>query len=1334
MHPAISTSFSQRTIKDYVARITHVHTCEYFDLILAFPFLTYPLYVFLVLISSARQLSRPKVVALQLKQRVEALKVLERALLQCQRLDDASSANAKQMQAAWQKQQALNLQERGIFPDLSEAAPGDDLFGPTTVPLATEGCCLVWALAKPLLQTQLRKHAHRALELAANYLATCDSPLQSLRSQLHYEVARCEIASDFLSKAAEHVALAKRADYGTLVAGEVQPPSLTADLLSELVSELATTAQVALSVNDSNDGHEELKDIPTADQQKGMLNDVAEAKAGGLLKAGALPTPVDVLQMTPEALADHVQRRKLDASVLPLDLTLTLKKAIYEDPEGCEERALLVLEQAKEATNPALQSMLLGQAAALLIEGQEVEEAAAATGGGSVGGGISVTSKSMRSQSSGQEAGGSGASQEKDLEAVLVFASPEADGRIPPNDPSAAGDDGTAGGGGASVASGKAEEASKASSKKSKGGSKASAATAAPAAAAGAVSTSADLWSQLPPPNPKAKLRASLWADLLNLAWAKKAPTAVPLVLKASRALLEGPGKSVSTSSGANAGVGSELVASDPNAVSASAATTASPTFLPWSPRRYAPLVAQQVEAQYALAQSLAVLLAHVPDRELVPTNEVSDELQRAQVASSRRELGTALGGDGSDVNGSIGSSSSNPPVVVLSARVQRLKKGCLGALVGGLRRALRLATDNGDGSGLASGGDPDAMPIEPLDAPAPTPAAAAAPSTFTPGVPSGKTLNIKLSALLGPPLSLAAQAYRYLVENGAVLLWNLHLPLVVRGAFQEVSPELKSAWQLAERALRAVQSPDSQLYANIATALVEAHVAHGELAEAEKVCRRVQLLCRPLQAQRACKVRSAIAHLPSGGLALVPLPGAPANVLTELKAFAALSSGSAIATAAAGAAPEVPSEAPLRFVYDPTENPPVYDEAKAKQLFVHAHFTVVGVLEQLRARSAVLDAEEAAREAADEVTLAAASASGTDSAEQAEALSTARLEARRVAAEELAKPLEEVVELMAWDAAAAGSAYRQAAAVTAWHVHALAASKGGGSAGLFEAAGELHRLVGLSRSVLSQEEDVELLELRTELWSKLAAEALKLNKARLAQRCCRAALSAIVGVANHTNHDRNGGGAGASPALLSRVPPNVWRWRSVAERLWASAVAAMVSPLEQDKDTMDRLRCASMDHLLAAADCALSAGARHAVDLCVHAARDVWNTGLPLAGSPASRRALRPYVETVLRSLVKASSLGSGGGSSSSDGLLRVQLFALLCECLADVEKWADGLREVNNAFSHVPSKLARPLWQWRVVFLSRLGRSALDGLAKMKESDPLLQVCPFSSRMHTG
>jgi hypothetical protein len=689
-------------------------------------------------------------------------------------------------------------------------------------------------------------------------------------------------------------------------------------------------------------------------------------------------------------------------------------------------------------------------------------------------------------------------------------------------------------------------------------------------------------------------------------------------------------------------------------------------------------------------------MLALVPDPELAPFEADADAGRRAQVASARRELGVGLACGG-----------------LLPPQVLRLKRGCVGALVGGLRRALRLATDDGDGTGLASGGDPDAPPADPLDAPAREP------------------------RQFGPPLSAAAQAYRYLVENGAVLLWNLHLPVVVRGAFAEVSPELKAAWHLAERALRAVQSRDTQLYADVATALAQTHAAQGELADAETVCRRVVLLCRPLQAQRACRLRAALAHTPGGPPPpLLPLPGAPANLMADLLA----ASAAAPAGSNSSAAPELPSDAPLRFAYDPTAAPPAFDEANAKRLASHAHFAVLGALEELRARTAAVDTDDALRAAADGATLACASAAGGAAADaaRAAALSAARLGARKAAMGALAAPLAAAVELMAHYAAAAASGRRQAAAVAAWRVHAFAASKGGGSAGTLEAAGELPRLVGASRSCSSHEEDVEALEMRTELWARLAAEALRQSNARLAQRCCRAALGALHGAGpSSVDAGGGGGGGGASAELLLRVPPSVWRWRSVAERLWAAAIAALVSPQEQEKGTMDRLRGAAMARLLAAAQCALNAGARHAPSLCLAAARDLWNVGLPLAGSPASRRALHPFVEGVLRLLVQASALSGGAESGqpasgeaadgASDGLLRVQLFALLCECLADASRWADGLREVTEAFPHVPLTLARPLWQWRVVFLSRLGRSALDGLAKMKESDPLLQVQIF-------
>ncbi|CAM9900537.1 unnamed protein product, partial [Sphacelaria rigidula] len=63
------------------------------------------------------------------------------------------------------------------------------------------------------------------------------------------------------------------------------------------------------------------------------------------------------------------------------------------------------------------------------------------------------------------------------------------------------------------------------------------------------------------------------------------------------------------------------------------------------------------------------------------------------------------------------------------------------------------------------------------------------------------------------------------------------------------------------------------------------------------------------------------------------------------------------------------------------------------------------------------------------------------------------------------------------------------------------------------------------------------------------------------------------------------------------------------------------------------------------------------------------------------------------------------------------------LFECYADRLAWKEGLAAVSDAFQCVPPEFQRPLWQWRVLFLSRLGRTALDGVAKTKEPDKVLQ-----------
>jgi hypothetical protein len=55
-------------------------------------------------------------------------------------------------------------------------------------------------------------------------------------------------------------------------------------------------------------------------------------------------------------------------------------------------------------------------------------------------------------------------------------------------------------------------------------------------------------------------------------------------------------------------------------------------------------------------------------------------------------------------------------------------------------------------------------------------------------------------------------------------------------------------------------------------------------------------------------------------------------------------------------------------------------------------------------------------------------------------------------------------------------------------------------------------------------------------------------------KRCCKACLDCV--------------GGSPSAALLARLPAGVWRWRAVGERLWATAIARMVSPNDQERAT----------------------------------------------------------------------------------------------------------------------------------------------------------------------
>ncbi|CAM9765355.1 unnamed protein product, partial [Ectocarpus sp. 4 AP-2014] len=233
-------------------------------------------------------------------------------------------------------------------------------------------------------------------------------------------------------------------------------------------------------------------------------------------------------------------------------------------------------------------------------------------------------------------------------------------------------------------------------------------------------------------------------------------------------------------------------------------------------------------------------------------------------------------------------------------------------------------------------------------------------------------------------------------------------------------------------------------------------------------------------------------------------------------------------------------------------------------------------------------------------------------------------------------------------------------------------------------------------RRVTNLEEDRAELELAGEIWCRLGKERLARGQRRAAEECC--------GYVTELLPQR--------PADRRRVHPRLWRWLAVGEGLWGQAVASAIAPESQEKPLQDELRRVSMKHLALAAKFATLASSS---PVTLDVAKRLWNVALPLADTSAGRAIAFSALTAVLREMAKAGIIEGGA--------VRARLYVLLFECYSDRSEWKQGLAAVTDSLRCVPPDFQRPLWQWRVVFLSRLGITSLDGLAKTKESDKVLQ-----------
>ena len=114
--------------------------------------------------------------------------------------------------------------------------------------------------------------------------------------------------------------------------------------------------------------------------------------------------------------------------------------------------------------------------------------------------------------------------------------------------------------------------------------------------------------------------------------------------------------------------------------------------------------------------------------------------------------------------------------------------------------------------------------------------------------------------------------------------------------------------------------------------------------------------------------------------------------------------------------------------------------------------------------------------------------------------------------------------------------------------------------------------------------------------------------------------------------------------------------------------------------------------------------------------AKQMWNCCVPFASSPLTRRLLQQPLQIVLTKLAEV--------GEQSDLKLRLRLYMVLLDCYKDAEDWKNGLDTVDEAFQYVPSALQKPLWNVRVIFLSKVGGNVAEGLSKMKQSDASMQA----------
>jgi len=249
----------------------------------------------------------------------------------------------------------------------------------------------------------------------------------------------------------------------------------------------------------------------------------------------------------------------------------------------------------------------------------------------------------------------------------------------------------------------------------------------------------------------------------------------------------------------------------------------------------------------------------------------------------------------------------------------------------------------------------------------------------------------------------------------------------------------------------------------------------------------------------------------------------------------------------------------------------------------------------------------------------------------------------------------------------------------------------------------ELDTQMDASSSV-TQERFSQLLEMQTEAWTRLTRLRMMLGDTIGSQYTAEKCLE-LVSYSTLSDHDRS--------CLNARV----WRWVSVCERYFGQAIASIIQPTGQDLSLQNDLRLVTLDHFLKSCQYGTLSAYEN---LVVEVATLAWNISIPLISNTTVRAQLYHIQRGIIDNLIKCR---NPNYKAASDKLMQ-QFYLAIIEGYANVFDWDNATKIVMEAFTHVPTSLQKPLWQWRVIAMSKKGKSVLDGLQKLKEGDPSLQA----------